>query len=200
VKTLLRAGCFIASAFLASSSYAQFGGLLSGGGGGGASPESIVKNYVGGAKDVLGAQGKLLEAIGKKDEAARATLQADNLTEGATKQNIEDATKTQTDNSKLLEESLKAQGTVLDGAAKVVYAQGLGLLGRGTTKYLALARDVKGFKPGITSIGAAVQSAVYVAQSLPSNMSTFSSTLSSAIEFGKAQGVEIPADATAALK
>jgi hypothetical protein len=189
------------SAFLASSAYAQFGGLLSGGGGGGgASPESIVKSYVGGAKDVLGAQGKLLEALGKKDEAAKAALQANNLTEGATKQNLEDATKTQTDNSKLLEASLKEQNTALDGAAKVVYAQGLGLLGRGTVKYIALTNDAKSFKPGISSIGAAAQSAVYIVQSLPGNMTNFSSTLKSAIEFGKAQGVEIPADATAALK
>jgi len=199
MKTFARIAFLVASISLASYAQAQFPNPF-GGGGGGASPESIVKNYVEGAKNVLQAQGKLLLAIGKKEEAAKATLQADNLTEGATKQNLEDATKTQTENSKLIGESLNAQGTTLDAAAKVIYAQGLGYLGKGITKYIALTGDLKSFKPGITALGAAAQGAAFVAQSLPGNMSTFSSTLSTAVNFGKAQGVEIPADATAALK
>lgn len=184
---------------LSTLSHAQLGGLLGGGNSGAPSPESVIKNYVEGAKAVLQAQGKLLAAIGKKGEAAASDLQATNLTEGATKQNLEDSVKTQTENSKLIEESLKTKGTVLDAAAKVIYAQGLGYFGKGVVKYIALAKDLKNFKPSVTAIGGAAQGALYVAQSLPGNMGSFQSTLSSAIDFGKSQGVEIPADATAAL-
>jgi hypothetical protein len=169
-------------------------------GGAGPSPDAVVKNYVEGAKNVLRAQGKLLTAINKKEEGARATLLADNLTEGATKQNLEDATKTQTDNSKLLEDSFKAKGTAVDAASKVVYAEGLGYLGKGVIKYLALVKDLKNFKPSITAIGSTAVAAAYVAQTLPGNMGSLSTSLSAAVDFGRAQGVEIPADATAALK
>ena len=187
----------IVALFISSFAQAQFPNLFGGGSGGSApSADSIVKNYIEGAKNVLEAQGKLLNAIGKKEEAAKAELQAKNLTEGATKQNLEDATKTQTENSKLIEDSLNAKGIVLDAAAKITYAEGLGFLGRGVTKYVALVSALKNFKPSVTSLGAAAQGAVYVSQSLPGNMSTFSSTLSAAIDFGKEQGVAIPADAT----
>jgi len=179
--------------------HAQLGGLL-GGGGGGASPESIVTTYVAGAKLVLNAQERLLSAIGRKEEAARAALNAQNLTTGATKQDLEDAAKTQTENSKILEEGLKAKETALDAESKVVYAQGLASLGGGVGKYVGLVPQLKNFKPGITSIGNAALGAVYVAQTLPSNVTSLQSTLSAAIDFGKNQGVEIPADATAALK
>lgn len=183
------------------TAHAQLGGLLGGGGSGGApSPESIISNYVEGAKLVLKAQERLLTAIGKKEEAAKAALLADNLTSGATKQNLEDATKTQTDNSKMLEESFKAKETVLDAQSKVVYAQGLGSLGMGVTKYIALVSTLKNFKPSITSLGGAAQGATHVAQTLPSNVSNLQSTVSAAIDFGKSQGVDIPANATAALK
>ena len=197
MKNLIRVGLISLTLTFASTTHAQLGGLLGGGGSssGGPSPESVIKNYVEGAKAVLQAQGKLLLAMGKKQEAAATDLQAQNLTEGATKQNLEDSVKTQTENSKLIEENLKAKGAVLDAAAKVIYAQGLGYFGTGITKYIALTRDLKSFKPSVTALGSAAQSAVYVAQTLPGNMSNFSSTLKNAIDFGKAQGVEIPSSA-----
>lgn len=193
----LRMVLMLGALSVTSLAQAQFPNPFGGGSSGSApSADSIVKNYVEGAQSVLRAQGKLLAAIGKKEEAAKAELQATNLTEGATKQNLEDATKTQTENSKLIEDNLRVQGVVLDAAAKITYGEGLGFLGRGVTKYIALVSSLKNFKPSITSLGSAAQGAVYVSQTLPGNMGTFSSTMSAAIDFGKEQGVAIPADAT----
>lgn len=202
MKNVVKVALIAASVTLASVAHAQFPNPFGGGAasGGGVSGESVVKNYVEGAKSVLQAQDKLLQAIGKKEEAAKSALQATNLTQGATKQNLEDAAKTQTENSKVLEDGLNAKGATLDAAGKVLYAQGLSHLGTGVTKYIALIGDLKNFKPSVSSLGSAAQGAAYVAQTLPGNMGTFSSTLSHAVNFGKAQGVEIPADATAALK
>ena len=200
MSKLLKMVLMISALSVTSLAQAQFPNPFGGGGSGSApSADSIVKNYIEGAQNVLQAQGKLLNAIGKKEEAAKAELQAKNLTEGATKQTIEDAAKTQTESSKAIEDSLNAKGIVLDAAAKITYAEGLGFMGRGVTKYVALVSALKNFKPSVTSLGAAAQSAVYIAQSLPGNMSNFSSTLSAAIAFGKEQGVSIPKDATSAI-
>lgn len=197
---LSMAGVIFAMA-LSGTAQAQLASLLGGGGGDSStSPESIVGTYVEGAKFVLKAQERLLTAIGKKEEAERAGLQADNLTTGATKQDLEDAAKTQTDSSKILEESFKAQGSALDAQSQAIYGQGLGSLGMGVGKYVALVPTLKSFKPSITSFGGATAAAAYVTQTLPTNASNLQSTLASAIDYGKSQGVEIPADATAALK
>ncbi|MSQ74015.1 MAG: hypothetical protein EXR27_22515 [Betaproteobacteria bacterium] len=208
MSKLLKMVLMIGAVSVTSLAQAQFSNLFGGGGSGSApSADSIVKNYIEGAKNVLEAQGKLLHAIGKKEEAAKAELEAKNMTEGATKQNLEAAMTTQTESSKLIEDSLSAKGIVLDAGAKIIYAEGLGFMGRGVTKYVALASSLKNFKPSVTSLalllvtsfGAAAQSAVYIAQSLPGNMSAFSSTLSAAINFANEQGVPIHPDATAAL-
>ena len=200
MSKLLKMVLMIGAVSVTSLAQAQFSNPFGGGGSGSApSADSIVKNYIEGAKNVLEAQGKLLHAIGKKEEAAKAELEAKNMTEGATKQNLEAAMTTQTESSKLIEDSLSAKGIVLDAGAKIIYAEGLGFMGRGITKYVALASSLKNFKPSVTSFGAAAQSAVYIAQSLPGNMSAFSSTLSAAINFANEQGVPIHPDATAAL-
>ena len=180
------------------TAHAQFGGLL-GGGSSGPSPESIISNYVQGAQMVMQAQIQLLEAINEKVQAAKAAASAGNMKEGATKQILEDSAKIQTENNKILEEKFKAKELVLDAQSKVLYAQGLGLLGTGVTKYIALVSTLKSFKPSATSLGSAAQGAVYVVQTLPTNVSTLQRTVSAAIDFGKSQGVPIPADASAAL-
>ena len=94
--------------------------------------------------------------------------------------------------NKALQDRMKEGGIVLDAAAKITYAQGLGFMGREVTKYVALISNLKNFKPSVTSLGASAQSAVYLAQSLPGNMSNFSSTLSAAIEFAKDQNIPLP--------
>ena len=197
VLILLSAFC----AVFAEPSSAQFGNLLGGLKGGGSSPESLVKGYTEGAQMVLKAQERLLTAVGKKEEAAKAALQAENLTKGATEQSLSDAARDQSANSQILQESFNAQGTTMDAQSKVVYAQGLGLLGKGTARYLALVPEARGFKPTIAAVSpGTLQSAAFVAKTLPDNATNLQGTLSAAVKYGQSQGVEVPADATAALK
>ena len=188
-------------AAFAGPSSAQLGNLLGSFKGGGSSPESLVKGYTEGAQTVLKAQERLLTAVGKKEEAAKAALQADNLTKGATEQSLSDAAKVQSDNSKVLEESFKVQGATMDVQSKAVYAQGLGLLGKGVTRYAALVPEAQGFKPTVAAVSpGTLQSAVFVAKTLPDNATNLQNTLSAAVKYGQSQGVEVPADATVALK
>ena len=144
------------------------------------------------AKDVKEALIKLSVAVGIKVEAAKLEEESKNMSSSPTKANVETDMTTQTDMNKALQDRMKEGGIVLDAAAKITYAQGLGFMGRGVTKYVALISNLKNFKPSVTSLGASAQSAVYLAQSLPGNMSNFSSTLSAAIEFAKDQNIPLP--------
>lgn len=167
----------------------------------GASAEQIVSKYVGGAKSVMQADSKMLDAFGLKDEAAKAALQATNLTQGATKDNLEAAEKVQTESSKALEEKLNSKKTNMDAASKKMFAAGLQDLGSGLIQYVGLSKDAASFKPSMGSMGAA-NSAVYVAKSLPGSIKNLASTLKMAIEFSKANDIPVPKeanDATAML-
>jgi hypothetical protein len=167
----------------------------------GASAEQIVTRYVGGAKSVMQADSKMLDAIGLKDEAAKAALQATNLTQGATKDNLETAEKVQTESSKALEEKLNGKKVSMDAASKKLFAAGLQDLGSGLIQYVGLSKDAANFKPSMGSVGSA-NSAVYVAKSLPGSIKNLASTLKMAIEFSKANDIPVPKeanDATAML-
>jgi hypothetical protein len=185
---------------IATASYAQLGNLtsaLSGGSSGGSvSADQIVKKYVGGSKSVLNADSKMLEAVGLKDEAAVAALQAKNLTEGATKDSLEEATKVQTASSKALEDKLKDKNTKLDADGKKKFSEGLGELGKGVIQYAGAITDVKGFKPSLTSIGGAASSALFIGKSLPDTMTNLGKSLMKAIEFAKANDIPVPKEAT----
>src|SRR5271170_1286654 len=81
------------------TSFAQLGGLLGGlkGGGSSVSPDQIVNEYVAGSQSVLNANSLMLDAVGKKDEAAKVALEAKNLTQGATSDSLSEAEKVQTE-------------------------------------------------------------------------------------------------------
>lgn len=182
----------------ASASHAQLGGLSNalGGSGGGISAEQMVSKYVSGSKNVTQADAKMLEAVGLKDEAAKAALQAQNLTEGATKGNLEDADKVQTESSKALEEKLNGKKVTMDAAGKKLFASGLKDLAVGMIQYVGMSKDVSSFKPSITSIGGSAKSALYVVKTLPSSIKNLGTTLKAAIDFSKENDIPIPKEAT----
>ena len=103
---------------------AQFGGLgkVAGIGGDAAgasvSSEQIVDKYIGGAQNVNKADVKMLLAVGLKDEAGKAELAGKNLTAGATKDSLENASKTQTESSKALEAKFKDKQVNMDAKSK----------------------------------------------------------------------------------
>jgi hypothetical protein len=195
---------------IAISQVPSFGGLgskLTGSGGGGdlaGQQTSLVKSYVAGGKDVLSSQSKLLAALGLKDQAATAQATASALGEGATAQNLQDANKAQSDNSQAIAEALKNQNVTLDAQAKQTYTQGLVLLASGLVKYTGMKQDVAGFSkglagPGSLQAGTKLQAGAFIVKTIPGSISNTTSTLGSAVSFAKSHGIEVPADATAAL-
>jgi len=177
-------------------------GVGSGSSSSSASPDSIVNKYVAGSKNVNSADIKMLRAVGLKDEADRAELQAKNLTEGATKDALEESAKSQTESSKALEAKLASGNVEMDAQSKELFAAGMADLGKGLLQYTAMSKDVAGFKPAPTSVGGSTMSAVYVAKTLPESIKNLASTLKSSITFAKTNNIPVPkeaADATAAI-
>jgi hypothetical protein len=200
IKCLIGATAVI----LANSASAQLGGIgglggSKGGSSGGVSAEALVKSYVAGTKSVHTADAKMLSALGMKEEAAKAELQASNLTEGATASALEDAAKVQTENSKAIAAKLDGQKVTLDAEGKKEFTAGLLNLAKGIKDYTNMSSDVKSFKPSMTSIGGAASSAMFIVKSLPDNTSNLMGTLKKAISFAKENKIEVPKEATSLL-
>lgn len=184
----------------ANAAFAQFGDLKKSLGGGdksadGASAEQIVTKYVGGAKSVMTADAKMLEAVGLKDQAAIANLQAKNLTEGASKDSLEESAKVQTESSKALETKLNGEKIVMDAKSKKLFSDGVKDLAGGVVQYVGMSKDVSGFKPSIGSISGSGKSAIYVGKTLPDTIKNLGRTLKSAIDFSKANDIPVPKEA-----
>lgn len=193
----------VAAICFASVASAQLGGLGAALGGGSksgsVSAEGLVKSYVSGTKNVLNADAKFLDALGFKDKAANAELQAKNLTEGATASNLEDAAKVQTDNSKAIAAELDGKKVKLDAEGKKKFTLGLVDLAKGIKDYSSVSSDASSFKPSPTSIGGAAGAALYIVKSLPDTTVNLMSTLKRAVDFAKENKIEVPKEATALL-
>lgn len=187
---------------IASAQLGGFAKSLTGGGGGSVTAEQIVAKYVGGTQSVMRADANMLAAVGLKDEAEKASVQAKNLTEGATKNSLEEAAAVQTASSKALEEKLAGKKIEMDAASKKQFADGMVDLAKGVVQYVGMSKEVAGFKPGVSSIGNAAGSALYVAKGLPDSVKGLGHTLKMAIDFAKANNIPVPKeanDATALL-
>jgi hypothetical protein len=197
IITAILGVAILAASGLASAQLGGFGKLGGGGNSGGAGPtaDQIVSKYVKGTQSVMRANANMLSAVGLKVEGEKAALQAKNLTEGATKDSLEDASKVQTESSKALEAKLGGEKFKMDEASKKQYGEGMVDLAKGIIQYVSLSKDVSGFKPTLTSIGGASGSALYVAQSLPGSVKNLSQTLKMAINFSKANGIPVPKEA-----
>jgi hypothetical protein len=181
---------------MASAQFGKLSGLTNplAGNSSGASAEQIVSKYVSGSKSVMTADSKMLEAVGLKDEAAKASLQAANLTQGATKDNLEAAEKVQTESSKALEDKLQNKKVTMDAESKKLFAAGVQDLANGVIQYVGMSKDVSGFKPSIGSLGIA-NTAIYVVKSLPGSIKSLASTLKMAMDFSKANDIPVPKEA-----
>ena len=201
----IRFSALLGATLLAVSSLAsaQFGGLSGAlGGGKGVTAEQIVKKYVGGTQSVMKADATMLAAFGLKEESDKAALEAQNLTEGATKDSLQGASKMQSENSKLLEEQMKGKKVAMDDASKQRFTEGLIDLSKGVIQYVGMSKDVGSFKPSVTALGASANSALFIAQNLPSSIKAVGSTLKVAIDFAKNNNIPLPkeaSDATALL-
>ncbi len=204
IKLVVATAGLVALAVSGTAS-AQLGGLGKLGGGsssGSVSSDQIVAEYVAGDRSVLSAQGNMLTAVGLKDEGDKAALESKNLTDGATKDNLEEAGKIQTDSSKALQDKMNDKKVVMDANAKKQFGQGLLDLSKGIILYVNMKKDVSGYKPGISSLGASALSAGYVVKSLPGSIVNLGTTLKAAITFAQSNNIPVPkeaSDATALL-
>jgi hypothetical protein len=186
-----------------NSAFAQFGGLSKLAGGDSATnvtSDQVVKKYVGGAQNVMSADAKMLGALGAKDEAAKADLSAKNLTQGATKDSVQDAAKVQTDSSKAIETAMKNRTSEMDAKSKQQFGDGLGDLGRGVIQYVGMGPAVTNFKPSPTSIGSSTDAAIFIVKNFPDSLKALGNTLKSAIDFAKANNIPVPKEANDATK
>lgn len=198
ISKLLAALLIVAVSGVASAGLPGLDKLTGGSGSGSSSVSSdqIVKKYVGGQKSVLKADAKMLAAVGLKDQAAKAELQAKNLTEGATTGALEDAAQVQTESSKALSDKMSGEKVVMDEESKKQFSAGMADLGKGIAQYVGMSADAKGFKPNAAALNGSTASAAYVVKSLPGSISALGATLKKAIEFSKANDIAVPKEAT----
>lgn len=161
--------------------------------------DQLVRSYVAAGKDVLTANSHMADALGIKAQAANAIATSDSMSASQ----IEEQDKAISANAKAVSEALKSGATLKDAEAKAKYSQGLISLASGMKKYLGMRSGVQNLSSGLTNAPVLqlgkLQSGVYIVKNLPTNLSNLSSVLASAVEFGKSNGVEIPADATSLL-
>ncbi|MFM2086295.1 MAG: hypothetical protein RLZZ237_1164 [Pseudomonadota bacterium] len=197
----IRISALLGASLLAFSSLAsaQFGGLAGAlGGGKGVTAEQIVKKYVAGTQSVMQADASMLAAFGLKEQSDKAALEAQNLTEGATKDSLQDASKLQSDSSKLLEEQMKGKKVAMDDASKKRFTDGLIDLSKGVIQYVGMGKDVGSFKPSMSSLGASANSALFIGQNLPTSIKAVSNSLKVAIDFAKNNNIPLPKEASEA--
>ena len=165
--------------------------------------DRLVAAYVAANKDVLMAQYRMATALGVKDAAAKAKAEADALGSGATKDNLAESDKVQSDVSKAIAERQNDSSLKMDEAAKKEYAAGLALLGSGMLKYVGMKGELAAFQSSMSSFSPAVltklQSGMYVVSNFPQNSKNVYNTLSQANQFAKDRGIPVPEDATKAL-
>ncbi|MRX08747.1 hypothetical protein GJ697_12940 [Pseudoduganella sp. FT25W] len=160
-------------------------------------PPAIVASHLDNAQLVLNADAKLLGAVGMNDAAAQAAA-AGTLTADATRAQIEEALKVQSDSGHALEQKLAAKAELND-TAKLAFSSAVGDLARGLTAEAGMARDLaevrKTLKPG----GGAAASAIYLSKALPGSVKDLGETLRAAAAYAKANNIMLPQAATEAL-
>ena len=168
----------------------------------GGQQDALVRGYVAANKDVLTANGLMAQALGLKGEAAASAATSASLTEGATKDALEESNKAVAASTSAVAAELAKQ-PVLDASAKAIYAQGLATLASGVIKFVGVGKNVGAMGSSLKSISPMqlprLQSAVYVVSNFPSSMSNVSDALRNATAFAQTQDIPVPADATAAL-
>ncbi len=212
MKTFIVSSLFALAAVVPLTASAQFslpsvGGLtkMVGGGSGGdlsGQQDSLVRSFVAANKEVLTANAKMADALGLKDEAAKAQATADSLSDGATKDNLSDANKIVSDTGGAVAQAM-AQKPALDAESKAKFASGLGNLVNGSVKYAGVGKGVKTMGTSLSSASPTMlpklNSAVYLVGNFPGSATQLSKALQNAITFAKDSGIEVPNNSNDAL-
>ncbi|MBB1629863.1 MULTISPECIES: hypothetical protein [Cupriavidus] len=173
--------------------------------------DQLSKAYVAAGREVLVAQSYLADAVGLKELSAKAKATADALTDGATKGNLEDSDKLQSEASAAIEAKLKDSNTKIDAAGKQSYAEGMKHLGLGVLRYVGLRPSLIAFKDAAQSqltsasvmekltLTNKLSTGTYIASEAPGHVTRLGSTLQAATAYAKSNEIPVPKDATAAL-
>lgn len=165
----------------------------------GAQQDSLVRTYVAAGKNVLAASDQMTVALGIKAQSINAAASSDSLSA----KDIEAQDKAISADSAALSEALKSGATLKGEEAKAKYAQGLLSLAVGVKKYVDMGKEAQGFASNMSTVSplqmGKLQSGVYIAKNLPGNVTNLTSVLKSAIDFARANGVEVPAEATSVI-
>ena len=164
--------------------------------------DALVRGYVAANKEVLNANSLMAEALGLKSDAAASAATASSLTEGATKDALEESNKAVAASTNAVAAEL-AKKPVLDASSKALYSKGLLTLASGVTKFVGVGKNVGTMGNNLKSAPLTqlpkLQSAAYVVSNFPGSMGNVSDALKNAIAFAQSQDIPVPADATAAL-
>jgi hypothetical protein len=168
-----------------------------------AQQDKLVRAYVAANKEVLVAQSKMAEAVGLKESAAKLKSTADALGDGATKGNLSDADKIQSDSSKEISERLKDGNLKMDAQSQALYGSGMASLGLGVVKYVGMRPHITEFantlKASPMLAATKLSAGAYVVANFPGNAKNVYDTLSLSTAYAKSQDIPVPADATKAL-
>eukprot|EP01032_Pedospumella_encystans_P013228 gene13228-15244_t len=171
------------------------GGLLGGGGGGsGPAPDKLLAEYFVGTAAILNANSKILTALGMKEAADAAASNAANMKTGATTDAIKEAEKVQTESSKLIQEKLADKNLKLDDAAKKQMGDGYLSLAAGSLAYIVFIKDVKEFKPSVTSIGASALALAAIVPRVPEDTKNLLATYKAVAAYAKENKIPAPSE------
>jgi hypothetical protein len=205
--TVIALACVLA----APCAFAQFsmpsiGGITGGGSSGGnesGQQDQLVRAYVSANKEVLVAQSKIAEAVGLKESAAQLKSTADALGDGATKGNLSDADKIQSDSSKEISARLQDSNLKMDAQSQAMYQSGMASLGLGVVKYIGLRPNVMAFSSTLKASPmlamTKLNAGAYVVTNFPGNAKNVYDTLSYSTAYAKSHDIPVPTDATKAL-
>lgn len=196
LKKLLILGFTVSFSLVSNAQFGGLGGMFSGGGGdnSGPSPGKLLAEYFVGAAGVLNAQAKILNAVGLKNQADLASSNAANMKEGATKDSIAEAQKVQTENSQKIQAALADSNLKLDANAKKQIGEGYASLAIGTLAYVVFIKDVKDFKPGLTSLGEAVVALAAIVPRIPEDAKNLLNTYKAVRAYAKENKIAEPKD------
>lgn len=163
----------------------------------------LVRGYVAANKDVLSANALMAQALGLKTEAATSAATSASLTEGATKDALQESSKAVAASTSAVAAEM-AKKPVLDANSKALYSKGLVLLATGVGKFAGVGKGVGDMGSSLKSVSPLqlpkLQSSVYIVSSFPDSMSNVSGALKNAISFAQSQDIPVPADVNDALK
>ncbi|MCC5840705.1 MAG: hypothetical protein JJT96_11320 [Opitutales bacterium] len=174
--------------------------------------QELVRDFLKGNRLILQANRHFLEALVGKEEAEKYFLDAQAISgDDLSKGNLEKATVLTSATSAAVEEFMQ-KGEELSDEAKAEFARGLVPYAKGVYETAKLRASAQRFSQtaqqeirsanvmNASRVRGQLEGGLYVATQLPGYLKSLTDSTSAIFEFARNQGIEVPADATAALQ